>query len=277
MNRQERTDWLNQCVEDAVFELEEQIAQGHTEGFLEILEFYARFHKYSLANCILIAMQNRNASQVAGYKSWEKMGYHVEEGQKAIWIRGPLLRKMTDPDTGEIVERLTGYIALPVFDVSQLQGDVVLPSPRHALEGDFETLYTVARVKIGAQGILCDEEPLPTGVHGMSTGGRIIINPRISTSEKFVCLLHEVVHEVMHKGDDRDGTSKNQRELEAEAGSYLLAKLYGLTNPFSADYILHYSGTVTDFHESLIRIHAAVKKVADWLYIEPPQRQAEAA
>jgi len=277
MNRTERGEWLNSQVEDAIAELEQQLNEGHTEGFLEVLSFYSRFHKYSLANCILIAMQNRNASQVAGFKKWQSMGYQVKEGEKAIWIRGPLLRKMTDPDTGEIEQRLLGYIGVPVFDVSQLEGDVTLPSPRHALDGDFDTLYAAARIKLGTTGILVDEEPLPTGVHGMSTGGRIIISPKISTSEKFVCLLHEAVHEVLHKGDQRDGTSTKQRELEAEAGSYLLAKLYGLTNPFSRDYILHYHGTVTDFHDSLTRIHLAVRTVADLLHIEPPQEVAEAA
>ncbi len=274
MNRSERGEWLEETVATATQDLEHAINAGHTERFLELLEFYSRFHKYSLANAMLILIQRPDATHCAGYKAWEKMGYHVREGEKAIWVRGPILKRLVDDVTGELTQRLVGYIALCVFDVSQLVEQVDLPKVRYALDGDYDTLYYNARASIGSTGIMVDEEPLPTGIHGMSTGGRIIISPAISAGEKFLCLLHEYVHEVMHKGDKRENTTKAQRELEAEAGAYLLARLYGLNNPFSQDYILHYGGCVEDFHDSLTRIHLAVRNIADLLHIE---EEAQAA
>ncbi len=274
MNRSERGEWLEEAVAEATQELEFAINAGHSERFLEILDFYSRFHKYSLANAMLILIQRPDATQCAGYKAWEKMGYHVREGEKAIWVRGPILKRIVDDVTGEMTKRLVGYIALAVFDVSQLVEQDVLPSDRYALEGDYDALYLNAKLAIGVTGVMVDEEPLPSGVHGMSMGGRIVISPDLSVGEKFLCLLHEFSHEVMHQGDKLEFTTEDQRELEAEAGSYLLAQLYGLTNPFSADYILHYGGCVEDFHDSLTRIHLAVRQIADLLHIEEESQAA---
>ncbi len=277
MNRTERGEWLNQQVENAILELEEQLSQGHTESFLEVLDFYSRFHKYSISNTILILMQRSEATLCAGYKTWEKLGYHVRQGEQAIWIRAPWMKKLPDPTTGELVERLVGYFAVPVFDRSQLTEEVELPSTRHSLEGDYASLYLQARVAIGANGILVDEEPLPSGIHGMSLEGRIVINPKISDAEKFLCLLHECGHQFLQHHDRHAETTKQQRELVAESVSYLLAKLYGLENPFSRDYILMFKGTVTDLHASITEIHTAVRKIADILKLEPPAMLEQAA
>lgn len=277
MNRQERGEWLSNQVEEAILELEEQISQGHTESFLEVLDFYSRFHKYSLSNTILIFMQRSESTLCAGYKSWEKLGYHVKQGEQAIWIRAPWIRKVPDASTGEIVEKLVGYFAVPVFDRSQLTEKVELPFTRHDLEGDYDTLYLAARVAIGAGGILVDEEPLPTGVHGMSLDGRIVISPKLSAAEKFLCLLHECGHQFLEHHNRHHETTKEQRELVAESVSYLLAKLYGMENPFSRDYILHWKGTITDLHASMTEIHTGVRKIADILRIEPPGELLQAA
>jgi len=274
LNRQERSAWLEETVEQAVEDLEFAMNAGHTQRFLDVLDFYHRFRKYSLANTMLIQLQRPDATQCAGFRAWEKQGYHVNEGEKAIWVRGPLLKKTVDDLTGEIEQRLIGYIALAVFDVSQLVENVEVPQARYPLDGDYETLYLNARCAIGATGVMVDEEPLPTWIHGMSMDGRIVINPAISTSEKFVCLLHEAGHNVLNHHDRHEETTKQQRELCAEAVSYLLTKLYGLENPFSADYILHFQGTVEKLHESLTEIHLAVRKIADLLHIAEPEEQA---
>ncbi len=277
MDRQRRGEWLQQQVEEAVADLESQMSKGHTEEFLNLLTFYGRFHKCSLADCLLIMTQKPDATLCAGFKTWAKLGYHVRRGERAIFIRGPIIKKLPDPQTGEIKERITGYIAVPVFDRSQLVEEVEFPSPRYDLDGDYDEVYLQARVAIGANGILVDEEPLPSGIHGMSVGGRIIINPMLPTSLRFLTILHEIAHEVMHKGEDRQETTKEQRELEAESCSFLLARLYGLENPFSRDYVLSWEGTVTDLHASMTRIHQAVKQIADLLNIQPPQAVEQAA
>lgn len=275
MNRRERGEYLETRITEEMALLEEELNKGVSQSFLDLLELYSRFHKYSLANCMLIAMQCPKASYCAGFRKWESMGYHVKKGSQAIWIRGPLLKKVPDRTTGELVERLVGYIAVPVFDISQLVEKVEIPDFTQPLDGDWEMAYQMARVNIGATSILCDEEPMPTDIHGMSFGGRIVINPKLSTSEKFICLLHELGHEHLHWNEIRDETTRDQRELEAESVSFLLARMYGLTNPYSKDYILHWKGTVEKLHESLTRITLAVRECVKILGIE--QQVAKAA
>lgn len=267
MNRRQRAEYLETRIADEIELLEEELNKGVSEHFLELLNFYSRFHKYSLANCMLIALPCPKASYCAGFRKWESMGYHVKKGSQAIWIRGPLLKKLPDRTTGELVEKLVGYIAVPVFDISQLVEEVDIPDFTQPLDGSWDMAYQMARVNIGATGILCDEEPMPTGIHGMSFGGRIVINPNLSTSEKFVCLLHELGHEVLHQKEE-EATSRRQRELEAESVSFLLARMYGLTNIYSKDYILHWQGSVEKLHESLTRITLAVREAVGILQLE---------
>ncbi len=277
MNKIERGELLTQQVEDAFFDLEEQLAEGHTEDYLRLLEFYSDFRSYSIGNVLLILQQMPNARLCAGFRQWEKIGHHVRAGETALWLRGPMMRKFTDQDTGEVVERLVGWLALPVFDVSQLDGDVELPSPRHPLEGDYDTLYDLARIRIASTGVMVDEEPLPTGVHGMSMNGRIVIAPQLSVSEKCLVCWHELAHNIMEHHNRHEETTKEQRELVSESVSFIVARMFGLENPFSRDYILSFKGTVTGLHENLTEIHTAVKRIMALLHVEEPKEVAEAA
>jgi hypothetical protein len=68
---------------------------------------------------MLIAAQRPNATYVAGYRKWQRLGRQVRMGEKAIKILGYATKKITktDPDTGEETEdRLIRYPVLSVFD-----------------------------------------------------------------------------------------------------------------------------------------------------------------
>jgi N-terminal domain of anti-restriction factor ArdC len=47
------------------------------------------FHSYSLANQLLIAMQKPDATKVAGFRAWLKLGYCVRKGETALQIWCP--------------------------------------------------------------------------------------------------------------------------------------------------------------------------------------------
>ena len=107
-------------MEDAIECLAEQLAEGHTDGFKQVLRFYSRFWTYSVRNCLLIHLQCPQATRCAGRYLWNQLGYHIERGQKAIWIWAPILRKQLDPESGEAVKAVTGFRPAPVFDFSQM-------------------------------------------------------------------------------------------------------------------------------------------------------------
>ena len=68
---------------------------------------------YSRRNVALIVGQKPEATQVAGFHDWRKVGRSVAKGAKAVYVLAPMTRK---DDTGE--SELTGFRAVPVFDIS---------------------------------------------------------------------------------------------------------------------------------------------------------------
>jgi len=63
VDRKARGEELTQRVEAAFFDLEAQLAEGHTRDYLQLLEFYARFRSHSPGNTALIRMQMPEASR----------------------------------------------------------------------------------------------------------------------------------------------------------------------------------------------------------------------
>ncbi len=61
-----------------------------SEGWQRWLATRARFHRYSLTNQCLIAMQRPTATRVAGFKRWLSLGYCVQKGETAIRIWAPI-------------------------------------------------------------------------------------------------------------------------------------------------------------------------------------------
>ena len=53
-----------------------------SETFKAYLAVQARFHRYSWHNSLLILMQRPDASRVAGFKAWQKLGRHVRKGER---------------------------------------------------------------------------------------------------------------------------------------------------------------------------------------------------
>ena len=54
-----------------------------SEGWRRFAETRAAFHRYSFGNCMLIAMQRPDATQVAGFKAWQSLGRQVRKGERA--------------------------------------------------------------------------------------------------------------------------------------------------------------------------------------------------
>src|SRR5438309_8935659 len=97
-----------------------------SESFRRWLDISARFHRYSLGNQLLIALQRPDATYVAGYNAWLKLGRHVKRGEKGIAILAPHRRKVTT-DAGEEEQRVTGFGTGHVFALEQTDGE---PLPR---------------------------------------------------------------------------------------------------------------------------------------------------
>ena len=122
---------------------------------------------------------------------------------------------------------LYGFRLVSVFDISQTEGE---PLPDIGqVQGDPGQHLPMLRSLIIDRGIQLDYEDLG-GAEGVSRGGSIAIQRGLEPAKEFLVLAHELAHEMMHRGDRRDATSKRQRELEAEAVGYVVSQAFGVDN-----------------------------------------------
>ncbi len=261
--RQERAAQMTATVEAACERLAEQLAAGHTEAYLQFLAFHAKFHKYSPANALLILSQRLEATRVAGLSTWNRLGYRVRAGEKAIWIWAPILRKGVDTATGEEGETLVGFRPAPVFDVSQLANldERPLPSLFTPLPDDVEELYQRVRARIEAERIVVEERPLPMGVQGVSLGGTIFVRTGLDSRNRLAVLLHELAHELAHRGEAQRAKQVALRELEAEGAAYVVGAALGLDIPHSSDYLLAYGLDAAALRAALGTIQALSRRL----------------
>jgi antirestriction protein ArdC len=242
-------------------ELAKALAEGRSETLTRYLAVMGRFHNYSFRNCMMIAMQQPDATQVAGYRKWEQLGRQVKKGEKGIGIFAPLVyrkkedgasngNKAKDDGKNGAEKTLQGFRVVHVFDVSQTDGKAL---PEFAqVNGDpgkwLARLESVVRTK----GIELEYVDSLGGAQGVSTGGKVQIVESLDAAEKFITLVHEASHELLHRGSRRNETTKKVRETEAEAVGFVVAQAIGLDAVrHAADYIDLYRGNTDTLSESM--------------------------
>jgi antirestriction protein ArdC len=189
------------------------------------LALQARFHRYSFRNVVLIATQCPEASQVAGFRAWQRMGRTVRRGERAIWILAPLVRRRSGA-TDEDRATVAGFRYQAVFDVSQTDGEP-LPTVCDRLvgaapEGAFDRLVGCAT----ALGFTVERCELPGTVNGDCSHrlARLRVEVRNDPAQQVKTLAHELAHAVLHEevGD------RALAELEAESAAFVVCDHLGL-------------------------------------------------
>jgi antirestriction protein ArdC len=208
-------------------------------GFRRWLEVRAAMHDYSLHNTILIAMQRPDATQVAGYRTWQEFGRQVRRGERAIRILAPRRVKVKDEESGGEAQRLAGFIGVSVFDVSQTEGEPLGEPPRPApIEGDshaelLEPLEALAR----GRGYEVARERLPKGMGGYcdERRRRIALSESLAPNGQVRTLLHELAHTY---GVDYRHYERGVAEAIVEAATAIACRSLGLdTELASVPYI----------------------------------------
>lgn len=262
--------------ETALDELRASLAAGQSEAMIAYLACMAKFHNYSFGNIMLILSQCPEATQVAGYKTWPKLGRHVRKGEKGICILAPMTFKQDstkaesrqDQDTPRICFR-----AVHVFDVSQTDGDP-LPEPA-AIQGDPANKLAALEQLIVADGIRLVEEEL-VGAIGVSRKGEIALSPGLAPAERFAVLAHELAHERLHDKEARRNLSKAAKETEAEAVAFVVCTAFGLdTKTRSSDYIQLSDGNAEQLTKSLTRIQQTASEMIKQITSEANHVPAE--
>jgi N-terminal domain of anti-restriction factor ArdC len=251
----------------------EELQHGKSGRIEEYLAFAGRFHRYSAQNQLLIYLQCAHATHVAGYRTWQELGYQVERGQKGIRILAPRPFKRLDEATGE--ERHGVYfVSVTVFDASQLANRDSKPLPEFftPLADDKQELYRRLMEVVSADGITVSEGD--TGLaQGYSAGGSIVLKEGLDSRSRTLVLLHEYTHELLHWKPDEAKPDKRVKECHAEAVSYIVAYHFGIHNPFSSDYLQNWGATPKDLLAELETVRRTAATIID--RIENPMETGE--
>jgi len=259
-----KKDEAKKMSEDALGELANQLAEGKSEELTRYLDTVSKFHDYSFGNCMLIGRQCPEATFVAGFRAWLKLGRHVKKGEKGICILAPLVGKKED-DEGNTESEVFGFRAVHVFDVSQTEGEE-LPDINRVTGEPGEKLELLHRTVASFDITIIYDEFLG-GADGLSRGGEIVLLKGLSPAAEFNTLAHEVAHELLHRGAERKLLKKSIKELEAEAVAYVVSKAAGLEGGLkqSADYIHCHDGDRDQLGKSLERIQKASSQILEAL------------
>ncbi|MGW9114532.1 ArdC family protein, partial [Microbacterium sp. NPDC055683] len=140
-----------------------------SEQWTRFLRFAQSFHRYSLGNLLLIFAQCPEATHVAGYRTWQKLGRQVRKGERGIRIFGgrEVTETVEDDKTGEEKEqRRTRFFPVSVFDMSQTDPiDPEADDPSeivHKLTGDDPAgIFEAVADYLTGKGWTVTREPIP--------------------------------------------------------------------------------------------------------------------
>jgi len=205
------------------------------------LDVQGRFHRYSFNNALLIGAQDPEATRVAGFAAWKKLGRTVVKGERAIWILAPMVGRRTATADGEEKRPVYGFRPVAVFDVAQTEGDE-LPQVCRNLEGeDPAALFEALRGQADRMGYSVELAELPGTTNGDCTFAkrRIRIESRNQPAQRVKTLAHELAHALLHAG----AGDRALAELEAESAAYVVCRSLGLdTGEYSFGYVACWAG-----------------------------------
>ncbi len=249
--------------------------------YKEILDFRAKFHKYSMRNNALIYMQNPNASYVGSFKHFKDLGYKINKGEHGMFVLAPRKLAMAEVNPGEWksmkeltekqleavkngalkVRDKTYFVNGYVFDISQTDcPSEDLPKLLRGMSRKInaEEYYDALKNIVGEYGIGFSEENLKSVTlkgYYIPSEERIVINERISLTDKAVVITHELSHALLHAGNTE--LSENQIEFEAESTAYIALKQSGFDmSDYSFGYIKGYLSNLSpdELQKALTRI-----------------------
>lgn len=225
-----------------------------SEGWRAWVRTRAAFRRYSFHNTLLIAMQRPDATHVAGYRTWQRLGRQVRRGEKGIAIFAPMTYKPKDSDGQETEAARTFFRVVHVFDVSQTFGDPLPEPPREPISGESHA-ELLPRLERHASGIGYEVSYEPTGSTALGycdeLARRIVVAPDQPANARVRTLVHELAHAL---GVGYEEYGREAAEVIVESAATIACASAGLdTSGESVPYIAVWGDGATD----KLRVYAA--------------------
>lgn len=258
----EKAAELNGKIRTLVQQLaSETDAARQSELFTQYLKTCGLFHSYSWHNCMLIFAHRPNATRVAGYETWRKLGRQVRKGEKGIPIFAPMIFRDKQKDSDGQESSHIWFKVVYVFDLEQTDGESLPELPSECL-GDGAELAAELQRFAESKGIAVTYQPITGSAKGYAheKGSAIVIDETLASADKAAVLIHEISHCLLHFGENKPDLKL--RELQAEATAYVVASHFGLA-PESGFYLASYDVTAADLLASLETIQQTAQRIID--------------
>tara|TARA_R100000458_G_C8265617_1_gene240706 strand:+ start:618 stop:1550 length:933 start_codon:yes stop_codon:yes gene_type:complete len=264
------------------------------------LSFARGQHRYSWNNTWIIEfegyLRERNFTYVRGAKQWNSIGRTIIKGEKAIWILAPKIAfkcveknctykgKMTYDkvtkktycpiDRTHTVEKvMTGFLGVPVFDISQTEGDdILMVTVADKCKNASQEVWD-AMVKVAESNGYSVEMGYGNGAHGFMNNQdkKIVVEKSNSFGFQVKTLAHELAHSILHdKVEPKEyQTNRGRYETEAEGVAWIVMNALELNEVAKDNYSFGYiKGWAGDDHkkmvkESLNRIQTTANTILD--------------
>ncbi len=207
-------------------------------------------------------MQSPDATCVATYGAWQKVGRQVRKGEKALNILAPVIVSKTKENSDEAESILVGFRPHSVFSGEQTDAapggrGQPLPEPARitkdltmpeAFEQSVEILRDVCLSLSDNLISSIDLRPRcagdPAGAHGWfdrRTRQIVVVTGERERAHEFKTLVHEVAHAILHGRDEHH--ARPEMEVEAESTAFVVSSVLGLdTGDYSFPYVAVWAG-----------------------------------
>lgn len=276
-SRAEIQAWKQQLVHQAEIKLQALTTSTHFKAYLKTM---AKFHHYSLRNINLIYAQDPQATQVAGFKQWQKdFSRQVTKGTKAIRIAAPITKRLTPEQQRQLGTKrdqaIVGYRYLPVFDVRHTTGKQIPQTqdfikPELGEHTNVTPLYQAFKTYLNeTTNLTVTERPMTEnqarGYFAPKTNEIVIDSQELDQGMRLKTLYHEYAHSQLHgltsAFKDRP---RGYQEAQAEAVAYVAMQNIGIdTGDYSLGYVATWAKDQTVIHQALSEIKQVSNKTIE--------------
>jgi hypothetical protein len=256
-----------------------------SEGWQQLITSRVWLRRYSLNNLIMILQQCPAATDVRPLSEWKQEGYgYMRKGTHKIKIWKPCFRTVqpdnTDPSGSTFTSTtddttktaLSGFMLVPVVDVSQLQGDPRAhrpASPRPIeLSGDAPTgLWDGIEELIKARGYSVERSDCGDA-YGKTIWAqrRVIVRAGVDPAQAAKTLTHELAQILCEHESRSADTPRHIREVEAESVACIVAEVCGLdTLAYSVPYVAGWAADRDTARTSAARVLTVADIILDRL------------
>lgn len=226
-----------------------------SEGYREYLRVLSRFHGYSFNNVMLIMCQRPDATRVAGFHTWKRLGRRVKKGETGIRIMVPYrTRVSSEDDTSDPLYVIRGFGIGVVFDIVQTEGADLPEGPTvREPEGEHAEAARIMEAlthHVAAEGVTIVREGMtsPRG-YWHPAKREIGIRADLTGISAAKTLCHEVAHFL---ADHRGNVAREDAENVAESAAYVTLMHQGIdTSAYSFGYIAGWAKDLAVFRRNL--------------------------